>query len=95
MRHLEGKNAILTRASRGIGAAVAHSLGREGVNLALVARSSDGLLQTAHTLSETRARVLLLPTDITGKGAPETVVRQARKGNAEAPARRSLSLVDL
>jgi NADP-dependent 3-hydroxy acid dehydrogenase YdfG len=43
MTELEGKVAFITGASRGIGAAVAQSLGAEGVKLGLASRSGDDL----------------------------------------------------
>lgn len=43
MGDLQGRTAIVTGASRGIGAAVAHSLDAEGVNLGLASRSGDDL----------------------------------------------------
>ena len=43
MNSLEGKVALITGASRGIGAAVARSLAEQGVNLGLASRSGDDL----------------------------------------------------
>src|SRR5207245_10716797 len=43
MTSLEGKVAVVTGASRGIGAAVAHALDAQGVNLGLASRSGDDL----------------------------------------------------
>lgn len=40
---LEGRNAIVTGASRGLGAAIARALAREGANLLLVSRSGTGV----------------------------------------------------
>jgi len=43
MRSLEGKVAVVTGASRGVGAGVARALAREGVALGLASRSGDDL----------------------------------------------------
>jgi NADP-dependent 3-hydroxy acid dehydrogenase YdfG len=43
MLSLEGKVALVTGASRGIGAAIAHSLASHGVHLGLASRSGDDL----------------------------------------------------
>lgn len=43
MTSLEGRTALVTGASRGLGAAIAHDLHALGVNLALASRSGDDL----------------------------------------------------
>lgn len=55
MGDLEGRTALITGASRGIGAAVARALDAEGVNLALASRSGDDLGIEG---------VLAMPTDV-------------------------------
>jgi len=68
---LEGKVALVTGASRGIGAAIAHRLAAEGVSLGLASRSGDDL---------GIAGAVALPTDVRDRSqlealADETVTR--------------------
>ena len=50
---LTGKTALVTGASRGIGAAIAHELAKEGVNLCLVARDEEKLREVAASIHAT------------------------------------------
>ena len=56
---LEGKNAIVTGGSKGIGKAIAKELAKEGVNIVIAARNKDLLDATAKELSkETNQRII-------------------------------------
>jgi NAD(P)-dependent dehydrogenase (short-subunit alcohol dehydrogenase family) len=55
---LEGKTALITGASSGIGAHFAHTLAAQGVRLILTARRSDLLQSLAESLPDTRAVTL-------------------------------------
>ena len=62
---LKNRVAVVTGASRGIGAAIAAALAAEGCRLALAARSVDRLERVAEELrSRYGVEVLSLPTDI-------------------------------
>src|SRR5262245_38531953 len=75
---LNGKNAIVTGGSLGIGKAIARELAREGVNVAIVARSKDVLETTARELeAETRRRVIPLVADVTSREQVDRMVAQA------------------
>jgi len=64
---LAGKVAVVTGAGRGIGAAIATALSREGAGVALIGRDAARLEKQAATLS---ADALVAPADITD---PESV----------------------
>ncbi len=49
---LQGKHAVVTGGSRGIGKAIARELAREGVDVAIVARNKGDLETTARELFE-------------------------------------------
>ncbi len=65
MIDLKGMCAVVTGASRGIGAAAARALAREGVNVVLAARSADDLNAVADALTGLGVRALPVPTDLT------------------------------
>ena len=51
---LTGKTAFVTGASRGIGRVIAVALADAGADVALVARSADGLAETAEAIDRGR-----------------------------------------
>ena len=75
---LQGKHAIVTGGSRGIGKAIARELAREGVDVAIVARTQADLEATARELAgATNRRILPLAADVTSKEQVERVVAEA------------------
>jgi 3-oxoacyl-[acyl-carrier protein] reductase len=70
---LRGRTALITGASAGIGHGIASELAREGVLVALVARSRDRLEQAAAEIAATDGTTpLVLPGDM---GSPEDIAR--------------------
>jgi NAD(P)-dependent dehydrogenase (short-subunit alcohol dehydrogenase family) len=77
---LQGKRAIVTGGSLGIGKAIARELAREGVDVAIVARSKDRLEAAAKELaSETGRRVIPLAADVTSRAEVDAMVDQAAR----------------
>jgi NAD(P)-dependent dehydrogenase (short-subunit alcohol dehydrogenase family) len=75
---LKGKTALITGASRGIGAAIAREFVREGMDVFLVARDPQGLGATASTAARGLAqRILVHPADLTDGRACEAAVAAA------------------
>jgi len=70
---LNGKVALVTGASRGIGRAIAIALAREGANLVLAARSVNGLKETEAAIVEGGAVAEVVPTDVTSEQQIETL----------------------
>jgi NAD(P)-dependent dehydrogenase (short-subunit alcohol dehydrogenase family) len=74
---LQGKRAIVTGGSRGIGKAIARELAREGVDVAIVARNKADLEATASQLgAETNRRILPLVADVTSREQVDHMVAQ-------------------
>ncbi len=70
---LEGKSAIVTGASSGIGAATARALAAQGVRVALAARRKDRLETLRDELTATGAEALAVATDVTRRSEVEAL----------------------
>jgi NAD(P)-dependent dehydrogenase (short-subunit alcohol dehydrogenase family) len=76
MSNLEGKVAIVTGASRGIGAATARALAAAGASVALAARDADALGRLADEIVAAGGRAIAVRTDIGETAAVEELVRR-------------------
>jgi NAD(P)-dependent dehydrogenase (short-subunit alcohol dehydrogenase family) len=75
---LNGKVALVTGGNRGIGAAVAAELAREGMHLCLVARDLAKLHEVADTLTKTaNVSVQVLPADLRDPAASQQAIAEA------------------
>jgi NAD(P)-dependent dehydrogenase (short-subunit alcohol dehydrogenase family) len=63
-RALEGRIALVTGASRGIGVGIAKCLAAEGARVALAARSREGLDATRRAIESGGGSALCVPTDV-------------------------------
>lgn len=80
MHTLQGKTALITGASSGIGRAAALRLAGSGVRVALAARTESALDEVAALVRKAGGQALVLPTDVTDpeqcRKAVEATVRE-------------------
>jgi NAD(P)-dependent dehydrogenase (short-subunit alcohol dehydrogenase family) len=74
---LTGKTAFVTGASRGIGRAIAVAFADAGADVALVARSADGLADTAESLEAVGRKAFVIPADVTDYDVVADAVAEA------------------
>ncbi|HLF69388.1 MAG TPA: SDR family NAD(P)-dependent oxidoreductase [Actinomycetota bacterium] len=77
---LEGKVALVTGASRGIGRAIAVAFGAHGAAVSVSARNVEDLEQTAKLVEEAGGRALVVPCDVTQTDQVEAMVHQTISG---------------
>lgn len=84
-RFLEGRHAIVTGASRGIGAAIARALARAGANITLIGRTEPDLrAEAARIANEAGVRAAHAVADLTVDDAVEAAFAHATQRNGVA-----------
>ena len=73
---IEGKVAIVTGASKGIGKAIAGVFAKSRAKVVLAARTRKDVEQVAAELKEIGADVLAIPTDVTNSDAVNTLITE-------------------
>ncbi|MAR37454.1 MAG: short-chain dehydrogenase [Chloroflexi bacterium] len=77
---LNGKNAIITGGSDGIGLAAAISLSREGANVAILARTQDKLDSAVKEIQkESKGKVIAISTDVRDESSVVTSIKKVRE----------------
>lgn len=74
MNDLEGRSALVTGASRGIGRVIAEGFAAAGADVALVARTEDALREVAAEIERNGRKALVLPCDVTDAAAVRAAV---------------------
>lgn len=80
MFSLEGRCALVTGASRGIGAAIALGVARSGADVALVARSRPELDLVAQEIRQMGRRAVVVTCDVTRRDEIERACEEALRG---------------
>ena len=73
---LQDRVALITGAGRGIGRAIALAYAWEGARLALAARTSSGLEETARQAQKLGAATIVIPTDVTDRAQVDEMIRR-------------------
>ena len=80
MKQLQGKRALITGASRGIGIHIARALAKEGVALVLTARNENQLNEVAESLQSFQVPVEVYPSDM---AKPESLKQLLEKATSQ------------
>jgi 3-oxoacyl-[acyl-carrier protein] reductase len=78
MESLAGKNALISGAGKGIGRAVAIALAKEGVHIALMARTEEQLNEVAAEAKSLGVKVAVLPADVADMEAVNAAAEKAK-----------------
>jgi short-subunit dehydrogenase len=75
---MNGKTALVTGGSAGVGEAIAFALAREGVDVAICVRRKEPLEAAASQIArETNRKIVAIPADLTKPADDEAFVNEA------------------
>jgi NAD(P)-dependent dehydrogenase (short-subunit alcohol dehydrogenase family) len=75
-KQLEGKVALITGASRGIGAATAQLFAQEGATVALASRSAEEMARLVEEIQANGGEAMAVVTDVADAASVETLVKR-------------------
>src|SRR5262252_6274961 len=75
-KRLTGKIALITGASRGIGAATAHLFAQEGATVVLAARSEEELARFVEEIKANGSEAMAVKTDVADAASVETLLKR-------------------
>lgn len=78
-QQLAGQVAIVTGGGRGFGREIARALAKEGVKVAVVARSADQLAETVSLIQNESGHAIAVTADVTDSSAVYAVVEQVER----------------
>src|SRR5579859_3460070 len=76
---LTGRKAFVTGASRGIGREIAIAFARAGADVAIAARSEDGLAETAKLIADTGGKAVPITLDVNSQPDVAAAVDEAAR----------------
>jgi 3-oxoacyl-[acyl-carrier protein] reductase len=71
---IEGRVALVTAGSKGLGRGAAEALAAEGVKVVVCARGREALAETASAIAEAGGEALAIPADVTDPAQPAALV---------------------
>lgn len=77
MKRLEGKTAVVTGASSGMGRAIVDRFVREGADVVAVARRKNRLEELAESLQDAEGKIVIFPGDISAREVCEGMIDEA------------------